>query len=166
MGGIWGQKDIQSCVQVWMVGNEKLSQRQGSGYVCKEKNYFSGDVGFFSYTEVVNNVQKEETVFNIQFVLLDCSYFKFSLVQYCNEWQNKFTILFKEMVVKRFLELYIYLKENSEKYGFGYLVQVWGGQVLFFSFISIFFVCFQNQSFFLDVGGIGRQFVIYGYFVV
>lgn len=71
----------------------------------------------FSYTEVANNVQKEETVLNIQFVLLDCSHLKFSLVQHCNEWQNKFTTLLKEMAARRLLELHTYLKENAEKYG-------------------------------------------------
>lgn len=74
-------------------------------------------MGPFSYTEVANNVQKEETVLNIQFVLLDCSHLKFSLVQHCNEWQNKFTTLLKEMAARRLLELHTYLKENAEKYG-------------------------------------------------
>lgn len=61
-------------------------------------------------------MQKEETVLNIQFVLLDCSHLKFSLVQHCNEWQNKFTTLLKEMAARRLLELHTYLQENSEKY--------------------------------------------------
>ncbi|XP_016786964.1 dynein axonemal heavy chain 2 isoform X3 [Pan troglodytes] len=67
------------------------------------------------YTEVANNVQKEETVTNIQFVLLDCSHLKFSLVQHCNEWQNKFATLLREMAAGRLLELHTYLKENAEK---------------------------------------------------
>ena len=62
-------------------------------------------------------MQKEETVLNIQFVLLDCSHLKFSLVQHCNEWQNKFTTLLKEMAARRLLELHTYLQENAEKYG-------------------------------------------------
>lgn len=60
-------------------------------------------------------MQKEETVLNIQFVLLDCSHLKFSLVQHCNEWQNKFTTLLKEMAAGRLLDLHNYLKENAEK---------------------------------------------------
>lgn len=80
-------------------------------------------MGPFSYTEVANNVQKEETVLNIQFVLLDCSHLKFSLVQHCNEWQNKFTTLLKEMAARRLLELHTYLKENAEKYGRGRVAQ-------------------------------------------
>lgn len=87
-------------------------------------------MGSFSYTEVANNVQKEETVLNIQFVLLDCSHLKFSLVQHCNEWQNKFTTLLKEMAARRLLELHTYLKENAEKYGQGCQAQTWGEQTL------------------------------------
>uniref|UniRef100_A0A8C6W7X2 Dynein axonemal heavy chain 2 n=1 Tax=Nannospalax galili TaxID=1026970 RepID=A0A8C6W7X2_NANGA len=72
-------------------------------------------VSSFDADIVANNVQKEETVLNIQFVLLDCSHLKFSLVQHCNEWQNKFTTLLKEMAAGRLLELHTYLKENAEK---------------------------------------------------
>ena len=37
------------------------------------------------YSEVANNIQKEETVQTIQFVLLDCQPLKFALLQvnYC-----------------------------------------------------------------------------------
>ena len=69
----------------------------------------------FRYTEVANNVQKEETVFNIEFVLLDCSPLKFSLLSHCNEWQNKFTTLLNEMASSKLLELDKFLKENSKK---------------------------------------------------
>lgn len=71
--------------------------------------------GSCSYTEVANNVQKEETVLSIQFVLLDCSHLKFSLVQHCNEWQNKFTTLLKEMAAGRLMDLHSYLKDNADK---------------------------------------------------
>uniref|UniRef100_G1RF97 Dynein axonemal heavy chain 2 n=1 Tax=Nomascus leucogenys TaxID=61853 RepID=G1RF97_NOMLE len=40
---------------------------------------------------------------------------RFSLVQHCNEWQNKFTTLLREMAAGRLLELHTYLKENAEK---------------------------------------------------
>lgn len=81
------------------------------------ENRPSGDAGPCSYTEVANNVQKEETVLSIQFVLLDCSHLKVSLVQHCNEWQTKFTTLLKEMAARRLLELHAYLQDNGDKYG-------------------------------------------------
>ena len=65
-----------------------------------------------------NNVQKEDTVLNIEFVLLDCSPLKFALLSHCNEWQNKFTTLLKNMATERLKELTEFLKENAEKWVF------------------------------------------------
>uniref|UniRef100_H2ZI86 Dynein axonemal heavy chain 2 n=1 Tax=Ciona savignyi TaxID=51511 RepID=H2ZI86_CIOSA len=74
---------------------------------------FDADIG--RYAEVSNNVQKEETVLNIEFVLLDCSPLKFALLSHCNEWQNKFTTLLKDMASQRLSELTEFLKTNAEK---------------------------------------------------
>ncbi|XP_058251926.1 dynein axonemal heavy chain 2 isoform X2 [Hemibagrus wyckioides] len=73
------------------------------------------DADIARYTEVANNVQKEETVLNVQFVLLDCSPLKFSLVQHCNEWQNKFTQLLSLMASTRLKELHHYLHDNAQR---------------------------------------------------
>jgi len=70
------------------------------------------------YTEVSNNVQKEETVLHIEFVLLDCAPLKFSLLSHCNEWQNKFTTLLREMASQKLAELTEFLKTNAEKCAF------------------------------------------------
>ncbi|KAK3546101.1 hypothetical protein QTP70_022875 [Hemibagrus guttatus] len=73
------------------------------------------DADIARYTEVANNVQKEETVLNVQFVLLDCSPLKFSLVQHCNEWQNKFTQLLSLMASTRLRELHGYLHDSAQR---------------------------------------------------
>lgn len=70
---------------------------------------------YLRYTEVANNVQKEETVFNIEFVLLDCSPLKFALLSHCNEWQNKFTTLLNEMASSKLMDLHKFLIENNRK---------------------------------------------------
>lgn len=62
-----------------------------------------------------NNVQKEDTVLNIEFVLLDCSPLKVALVQHCNEWQNKFTHLLQEMATKDLNDLDNYLTGSAAK---------------------------------------------------
>ena len=67
------------------------------------------------YTEIANNFQKEETVLNIDFVLLDNSPLKFALLSHCNEWQNKFTTLLREMGSQKLLELHNFLKDNAKK---------------------------------------------------
>ncbi|XP_072006034.1 dynein axonemal heavy chain 2 [Engystomops pustulosus] len=72
------------------------------------------DADIARYTELANNVQKQETVQSIQFVMLDCSQLKFSLVQHCNEWQNKFTGLLRTMATEKLLELYNYLSHNAD----------------------------------------------------
>ncbi|XP_048653960.1 dynein axonemal heavy chain 2 isoform X2 [Marmota marmota marmota] len=97
--------------EIWEINKDSFIRR----YQRLNPPVSSFDADIARYTEVANNVQKEETVLNIQFVLLDCSHLKFSLVQHCNEWQNKFTTLLKEMAVGRLLELHTYLKENAEK---------------------------------------------------
>uniref|UniRef100_G1NZY7 Dynein axonemal heavy chain 2 n=1 Tax=Myotis lucifugus TaxID=59463 RepID=G1NZY7_MYOLU len=97
--------------EIWEINKDSFIRR----YQRLNPPVSSFDADIARYTEVANNVQKEETVLNIQFVLLDCSHLKFSLVQHCNEWQNKFTTLLKEMAARRLLELHTYLKENAEK---------------------------------------------------
>uniref|UniRef100_A0A8P0SL08 Dynein axonemal heavy chain 2 n=1 Tax=Canis lupus familiaris TaxID=9615 RepID=A0A8P0SL08_CANLF len=97
--------------EIWEINKDSFIRR----YQRLNPPVSSFDADIARYTEVANNVQKEETVLNIQFVLLDCSHLKFSLVQHCNEWQNKFTTLLKEMAARRLLELHTYLRDNAEK---------------------------------------------------
>ena len=66
------------------------------------------------YTEGANNVQKEETIVNIQFVLLDSSTLKFSILSHCNEWQNGFTSVLKEMATNKLAELHSFMEKNSK----------------------------------------------------
>ena len=46
---------------------------------------------------MVNNVQKEETLVAINFVMLDCSLLKISIVDHCDVWQSNFTTLLYNM---------------------------------------------------------------------
>ena len=56
-----------------------------------------------------------ETILNIQFVLLDCSPLKFAILSHCQEWQNKFTSLLKEIATAKLKELHNFLKDNAAK---------------------------------------------------
>lgn len=69
----------------------------------------------FRYTEVANNVQKEETIVSIQFVLLDSAPLKFSILSHCNEWQNGFTKVLKEMAISKLSELHIFMESKSKQ---------------------------------------------------
>lgn len=110
-------------------------------------------------------MQKEETVLNIQFVLLDCSHLKFSLVQHCSEWQNKFTTLLKEMAARHLLELHTYLQENAEKYGgwtWAQAAQGVGRPNLRDRPPMLSSPTLQNQPPSPDAGGTGGQFAPHG----
>ncbi|XP_064408838.1 dynein axonemal heavy chain 2 [Latimeria chalumnae] len=96
--------------EIWELNKDSFIRR----YQRLNPPVSSFDADIARYTEVANNVQKEETVLNIQFVLLDCSHLKFSLVQHCNEWQNKFTTLLNEMASNRLREVNTFLQENAE----------------------------------------------------
>lgn len=69
----------------------------------------------YRYTEVANNVATQETVLSIQFVLLDCSPLKFSILGHCQEWQNKFTELLSEIATTRLKELSTFLISMADK---------------------------------------------------
>uniref|UniRef100_A0A8C3P4G2 Dynein axonemal heavy chain 2 n=1 Tax=Chrysemys picta bellii TaxID=8478 RepID=A0A8C3P4G2_CHRPI len=97
--------------EIWEVNKDSFINR----YRHLNPLVSSFDADTARYMEVANNVQKEETVLNIQFVMLDCSHLKFSVVQHCNEWQNKLTNLLNEMASTQLQELYAYLQENAKK---------------------------------------------------
>ncbi|XP_035375794.1 dynein heavy chain 2, axonemal [Electrophorus electricus] len=97
--------------KIWEINKDSFIRRY------QRVNYpvSSFDADIARYTEVANNVQKEETVLNVQFVLLDCAPLKFSLVQHCNEWQGKFTQLLSLMASTRLRELHCFLQDNAQR---------------------------------------------------
>ncbi|KAG9346625.1 hypothetical protein JZ751_006936 [Albula glossodonta] len=61
--------------EIWEINKDSFIRR----YQKLNPPVSSFDADIARYTEVANNVQKEETVLNVQFVLLDCSLLKYSL---------------------------------------------------------------------------------------
>jgi hypothetical protein len=76
----------------------------------KSKFYF-----ICRYTEVANNIQNQETIQTIQFILLDCSPLKLALLSHCQEWQNKFTALLLRLATLALNKLLSYFDENRQK---------------------------------------------------
>lgn len=74
---------------------------------------FDSDIA--RYTEVENNIQIQETIQTIQFVLLDCSPLKYALLAHCQEWQNKFTALLLKLATQSLQRLMAYFEENTQK---------------------------------------------------
>ena len=52
---------------------------------------------------------------NVEFILLDCSNLKFSIIAHCDEWQNRFHDLLLEMASTKLSNICTSLKENSKK---------------------------------------------------
>lgn len=69
------------------------------------------------YTEEANNIEQENTVLAIQFVTLDCSPLKASLVQHCNEWQARLTQLLNHMASNRLKGLHDSLLDSMNRWG-------------------------------------------------
>ncbi|XP_049338447.1 dynein axonemal heavy chain 2 [Astyanax mexicanus] len=97
--------------EIWEINKDSFIRRYQ--HLNPPVSSFDSDIA--RYSEVANNVQKEETVLSVQFVLLDCSPLKFSLVQHCNEWQGKFTQLLSLMASTRLKELHSFLQDNAHR---------------------------------------------------
>lgn len=63
-----------------------------------------------------NNVQKQDTINNVEFIVLDCSPLKFAILSHCNEWQSKFCNLLLDMASRRLSNLCSFMKDNAKKY--------------------------------------------------
>ena len=74
---------------------------------------FDGDIA--RYTEVENNIQNQETIQTVQFILLDCSPLKFSLLGHCQEWQNRFTSLLLKLASQTLRRLIGCFEENTQR---------------------------------------------------
>uniref|UniRef100_A0A8C4Z8H0 Dynein, axonemal, heavy chain 2 n=1 Tax=Gadus morhua TaxID=8049 RepID=A0A8C4Z8H0_GADMO len=96
---------------IWEINKDPFIQR----YQRFNTPVSTFDADIARYTEVANNIQNEETVLDIQFVLLDCSPLKSSLVQHCNEWQSKLTELLSLMASRQLTELHGFLQDNATR---------------------------------------------------
>ncbi|KAJ3127608.1 Dynein heavy chain 2, axonemal, partial [Nowakowskiella sp. JEL0407] len=75
--------------EIWEINKDAFIRRYAK--LKPALSTFEADIN--RYNEVANNTQKEETLTNVNFVRLDCSLLKHSLVAHCNQWQNKLTSL-------------------------------------------------------------------------
>ncbi|KAI0228083.1 Dynein heavy chain 2, axonemal [Lamellibrachia satsuma] len=96
--------------EIWEINKDAFIRRYQK--LNPQVSSFEADIA--RYTEVANNVQVQETILNIQFVLLDCSPLKFAILGHCQEWQNKFTSLLFEIATAKMRELHNYLVSNAQ----------------------------------------------------
>eukprot|EP00736_Rhodelphis_marinus_P013382 Rmarinus@m.14828 len=67
------------------------------------------------YREFQADITGEETINNMQFIRLDCSPLKQSLVSHCVTWQGRFTTLLGDNARKELTDLHNLFKTNSKK---------------------------------------------------
>ncbi|KAM4714769.1 dynein axonemal heavy chain 2 [Anableps anableps] len=103
---IWGKYR-----PIWENIKDYIIQR----YKTANTSVSSFDADIQRYSENASSIQQEETVVTIQFVMLDCSPLKSSLVQHCSEWQKKLTQLLREMASTRLQELYDSMENNANR---------------------------------------------------
>ncbi|KAK3095642.1 hypothetical protein FSP39_017066 [Pinctada imbricata] len=96
--------------EIWEINKDMFIKR----YQNLNPQVASFDADIARYDEVANNVQTQETILNIQFVLLDCSPLKYAILSHCTEWQNKFTTLLSKIATTRLKDLHVFLKDNGE----------------------------------------------------
>ena len=85
--------------EIWETNKTKFIERYANSNPPLSK--FDADIA--RYAEVANNVQRDESITTVNFVVLDCSSLKFSIIEHCNEWQTRFTSLLYDISCKKLL---------------------------------------------------------------
>ncbi|XP_057714813.1 dynein axonemal heavy chain 2 isoform X3 [Corythoichthys intestinalis] len=75
----------------------------------------SFDADIHRYTEIETSIQQEETVTNFQFIVLDCSPLKTSLVQHCSQWQTKFMQLLLRIAAHSLKDMHASMNRNAKR---------------------------------------------------
>lgn len=65
--------------------------------------------------EYAENAEHEETLLKMQFVMLDFSPLKLSIMQHCHMWQTKFTQLLGGLASSNLTGLYAYMDDNVKR---------------------------------------------------
>lgn len=111
--------NLQAYVTTWSDKYHEIWETNKETFIAKYQSYnpplskFDADIA--RYGEVANNVQKEETLVAINFILLDCSLLKLSIVDHCDVWQSKFTQLLYTMTCTQLRGIYAYLADTEAR---------------------------------------------------
>lgn len=95
---------------LWEVDKDKFIIR----YERENPSASLFDSNIARYTEMANNVQIQDSVTAVHFMQINCSDLKQSVINHCIEWQQKLCNLLHIMTEVKLLELYDYIRLNSE----------------------------------------------------
>lgn len=96
---------------MWEVDKDKFIER----YEQEKPNAAQFDANIGRYTEVINNVQIQETITPVHFILVNSSDLKRSITDHCVEWQTKLCDLLYKLTIGKIKHVYEYSKTNSEQ---------------------------------------------------
>ncbi|PNF16790.1 hypothetical protein B7P43_G00884 [Cryptotermes secundus] len=101
----------ESFRDLWEVNTDLLIQR----YENLKPSVSSFDADIRRCTGVVNNVQLQESVSPVHFIMINSMQLKHSIIEHCCIWQDKLAKLLLQLTYNRIRDSYHYTKENSEK---------------------------------------------------
>jgi dynein heavy chain len=70
----------------------------------------------FRYNEIANNVQMQESVSPVHFIIINSMQLKDAIVEHCYLWQDKLAKLLLRLTYNKIRDSYCYNSENTEKY--------------------------------------------------
>ena len=105
----WSTMWNQNYMEFWSINKDAFIEK----YDTMNKDISSFDADLARYPETQNNVQKEEAIVMINFVLLDSNPIKLSISRHCQEWLDKFTGLLSRRATKRLTSIMSFMEENG-----------------------------------------------------
>ncbi|XP_031338901.1 dynein heavy chain 2, axonemal-like isoform X2 [Photinus pyralis] len=95
---------------MWEVDKERFMAR----YEQQKPSAAQFDSNIGRYTEVANNVQIQESVSNVHFIVVNSVELKKSIIDHCIDWQNNLCALLHKLTVEKVRHVYAYIHTNSE----------------------------------------------------
>ena len=96
---------------IWTVQKDAFFRR----WRAQDPRVSDFDQAITQYIELANKAQQVDTLTNLEFILLDCSPLKFSIIAHCEEWQNRFHNLLLDLASGKLDELCTFISENSKR---------------------------------------------------
>lgn len=106
---------VKEYSHIWLVKKDPFIKRYASANPPPPLFKFDADIS--RYDEIANNTEKHENLVAIDYMQVDNSPIKYSIVEHCTEWGNKFTIVLYEKGVADMNELRDFLKNTTTRLG-------------------------------------------------
>lgn len=95
---------------MWEVDKNRFIQK----YELQNPNAALFDSNIGRYTEVANNVQIQESVTSVHFIVVSSIELKKSIIEHCLDWQQRLCALLSKLTIKKINCVYNYIKVNGK----------------------------------------------------